>query len=400
MKIALIKETKIPVDNRVALSPKQVADLNKRFPEHQIVVQSSDIRAFSDDDYRKHGVNVVNDISDCDVFFGIKEAKLESLIPNKQYFFFGHFAKMQEYNRPLLKTLMQKGITFCDYEYLVDDNNIRVCAFGWWAGVVGVYYTLRGYGLKYHLFELPKPDHRFTLARLLDSLKSIKLPQIRLLVTGSGRVSHGAQYVLDTIGAKRMGECAFLSGQPVMALSYCVAEHDRMVKRKDGKPYSLSDFITNMPEYESDFLRWAKNTDVLICGHYWDPEAPIYLTEDDLRREDIRIQMIGDVTCDIKGSIKSTIRSSTHDAPFFDYNPITEQEEPAFSSRDNISVMAVDTCPNALAMDTSEFFGEMLIKHVFEPILTNENSEIINRSMILERGRLTPRFEYLTVFAQ
>ena len=400
MKIALIKETKIPVDNRVALSPKQVADLNKKYPNHQIVVQSSDIRAFSDDEYREQGVSVVNDVSDCDVFFGIKEAKLDSLIPNKQYFFFGHFAKMQEYNRPLLQTLMRKRITFCDYEYLVDDNNIRVCAFGWWAGVVGVYYTLRGYGIKYNLYELPKPDHRFTLDQLIGTLKSIELPQVRLLVTGAGRVSHGAQYVLDAIGARKMEEKEYLSEEPISSLSYCVADVDRLVKRKDGSPFSFQDFLRDMPAYESDFIRWAQKTDVLLCCHFWEPEAPIYLSEEDLRREDIRIRMIGDVTCDIKGSVKSTIRSSTHDAPFFDYNPITEQEEPAFSSSKNISVMAVDTCPNALAMDTSVYFGEMLIQHVFEPLLSGVSSGIINRSMILKEGILTSRYDYLTGFAQ
>ena len=400
MKIALIKETKIPVDNRVALSPKQVADLNKKYPSHQIVVQSSDIRAFSDDEYREQGVSVVNDVSDCDVFFGIKEAKLESLIPHKQYFFFGHFAKMQEYNRPLLQTLMQKGITFYDYEYLVDDNNLRVCAFGWWAGVVGVYYTLRGYGIKNKLYELPKPDHRFTLNKLIETLKSIELPQVRLLVTGAGRVSHGAQYVLDAIGAKRMDEKDYLSDKPISSLSFCVADIDCLVKRKDGSLFSFKDFLSNMPAYESDFIRWAQKTDVLLCCHYWEPEAPVYLSEEDLRREDLRIRMIGDVTCDIKGSVKSTIRSSTHDAPFFDYNPVTEQEEPAFSSSKNITVMAVDTCPNALAMDTSEYFGEMLTKHVVEPILSGEASEVVNRSRILKDGELTSRFDYLTAFAK
>lgn len=400
MKIALIKETKFPVDNRVALSPKQVAELNKKYPNHQIVVQSSDIRAFSDDEYREQGVSVVNDVSDCDLFFGIKEAKLESLIPNKQYFFFGHFAKMQEYNRPLLQTLMKKGITFCDYEYMVDDNNIRVCAFGWWAGVVGVYYTLRGYGLKHQLFKLPKPDGRFTLDQLLKFIRSVQLPAVRLLVTGAGRVSHGAQYVLDAIGAQEMDEQSFLSEQPVHTLSYCVAKHERMVKRKDNIPYSKDDFNTNMHEYESDFMRWARKTDVLICGHYWDSNAPVYLSEEDLRREDIRIQIIGDITCDIKGSIKSTIRSSTHDAPYFDYNPFSEQEEPAFSSSKNISVMAVDTCPNALAIDTSAYFGEMLIKHIFDPLLKGEPSDVIERSMILEKGALTSRFVYLSDFAQ
>lgn len=400
MKIALIKETKIPVDNRVALSPKQVAELNKKFPQHEIVVQASDIRAFSDNEYRAEGVHVVDHVEDCDVLFGIKEAKIESLIPNKHYFFFGHIAKMQEYNRPLLQALMQKHITFCDYEYLVDDNNIRVCAFGWWAGAVGVYYTLRGYGLKHKLYALPKPDRRFTLDQLFDALKSIELPKIKLMVTGAGRVSQGAQHVLDNIGAHKMTEEEYLTTVKVDKLSYCVADVDRLVKRKDGGAFSWEDFSHNAQEYESDFMRWARQTDILICAHFWGPEAPVYLSEEDLRNKDMRIRMIGDVTCDIKGSIKSTVRPATHDEPYYDYNPITEQDETAFSSLNNISVMAVDTCPNALAMDTSAYFGEMLTKHVFEPLLKGEYTDVIERSMILKNGILTPRFDYLRNFSE
>lgn len=400
MKIALIKETKTPVDNRVALSPKQVAELNKRFPEHEIVVQASDIRAFSDDEYRKEGVRIVNGVEDCDVLFGIKEAKIETLIPGKQYFFFGHIAKMQAYNRPLLQAFIQKHITFCDYEYLVDDNHLRVCAFGWWAGIVGVYYTLRGYGLKHKLFQLPKPDRRFTLNQLLDSLRGIPLPAVRLFVTGAGRVSQGAQYVLDKIGACRMTEEEYLSDTPAETLSYCVCDVDRLVKRKDGGDFSWTDFTQNAKEYDSDFLRFAKKTDILICAHFWGPDAPVYLSEDDLRNPEMRIRMIGDVTCDIKGSIKSTVRPATHDDPYYDYNPLSEQDEAAFSSDRNISVMAVDTCPNALAMDTSEYFGSMLMKHVFEPMLKGESSAVIERSMILKEGQLTPNFAYLKDFAE
>ena len=400
MKIALIKETKIPVDNRVALSPEQVAKLNQLYPQHQIVVQSSDIRAFSDNEYRANNVQIVDDVSDCDILFGIKEAAIESLIPDKQYFFFGHIAKMQEYNRPLLQAFIQKRITFCDYEYLVDDNNIRVCAFGWWAGVVGVYYTLRGYGLKHKLFDLPKPDIQFTLDKLLDSLKAIELPKVKLMVTGAGRVSQGAQYVLNSIGAKLLTEDEYLSADTVDELSYCYADVDRLVRRKDGGVFSWSDFTHHVKEYESDFLRWARTTDVLICAHFWGPDAPVYLSEEDLRSKDMRIRMIGDVTCDIKGSIKSTVRPATHADPYYDYNPVTEQEEPAFSSLDNISVMAVDTCPNALAMDTSAYFGKMLTEHVFNPLMQGEDLAVINRSMILDKGVLTPHFSYLEDFAR
>ena len=400
MKIALIKETKTPVDNRVALSPKQVAELNKRFPQHEIVVQASDIRAFSDDEYRAIGARVVENVEDCDFLFGIKEAKIESLIPNKHYFFFGHIAKMQEYNRPLLQAFMQKHITFCDYEYLVDDNNIRVCAFGWWAGVVGVYYTLRGYGIKHKLYELPKPDRRFTLDQLLNALKSVELPKVKLMVTGAGRVSQGAQYALDNIGAYKMSEEEYLKTNKVDRLSYCFADVDRLVKRNAGGAFSWNDFTHNAKAYESDFMRWAKKTDVLVCAHFWGLDAPVYLSEEDLRNKDMRIRMIGDVTCDIKGSIKSTVRPATHDDPYYDYNPLTEQDELAFSSDKNISVMAVDTCPNALAMDTSAYFGEMLTKHVFEPLLKGEHSEVIDRSMILKEGQLTPRFAYLKDYAE
>ena len=400
MKLALIKETKTPVDNRVALTPKQVAELNRKYPQHQIVVQSSDIRAFTDDEYRAEGVRVVDSVEDADILFGIKEAKIESLIPGKQYFFFGHIAKMQEYNRPLLQAFIQKNITFCDYEYLTDDQGFRVCAFGWWAGVVGVYYTLRGYGLKHKLYELPKPDRRFTLNQLLDSLKSIDLPKVKLFITGAGRVSQGAQYVLDNIGAERMTEEDYLNTDTVDKLSFSFADVDRLVKRKDGGEFSWDDFTHNAKEYESVFMRFARKTDVLICAHFWAPDAPVYLTEDDFRDPGMRIRMIGDVTCDIKGSIKSTVRPATHDAPYYDFNPTTELDEPAFSSEKNITVMAVDTCPNALAMDTSEYFGKMLTEHVFEPLLKGEHSAVIDRSMILKEGRLTEKFAYLKRFSE
>lgn len=399
MKIGIIKETKTPVDNRVALAPEQVAKLQKDFPDSEFYVQTSDIRAYSDDEYRNLGIEVVDDVENCDVLFGIKEATIESIIPNKHYFFFGHIAKMQEYNRPLLQDMIQKKITFSDYEYLVDDKNQRVCAFGWWAGVVGVYYTLRGYGLRTGKYNLPKPDLKFTLEILIKTLKEIELPAIKVLVTGNGRVSHGAQYVLENIKSRKLSREEFLNTNNVEELTYCTVDVDGLVKRKDGEEFSFDDFIKNPQEYESDFMKWAKTSDLFISAHFWAPEAPVYLSEDDLKNNDLRIKMIGDVTCDIMGSIKSTIRSSTHADPYYDYNPITQKEEPAFSSDSNITVMAVDTCPNALALDTSAYFGEMLIKHVFEPMLKNEKSSVIERSTILKEGKLTERFSYLKEFA-
>ena len=401
MKIGLIKETKTPIDNRVALSPKEAAELKHRYPESEIVVQSSAIRAYSDDEYRAYGIPVVEDVSDCDLLFGIKEAKIETLIPNKHYVFFGHIAKMQEYNRPLLQAFINKGITFSDYEYMVDDKGVRVCAFGWWAGVVGVYYTLRGYGLKTGLFNLPKPDIKFTLDKLKENLKAIALPKIKIILTGGGRVSHGAQYVLNEIGAQYLPIDSFLAQEKVDRLSYTYADADNLVKPKEeGVTFSFPDFFQHPGKYESDFFRFAKTADLLICAHFWAPNNPVYLSAEDFLKEGFRIKMIGDVTCDIMGSVKSTLRSSTHMDPYYDYNPATRKEEPAFSSDKNVTVMAVDTCPNALAIDTSAYFGEMLVEHVFTPLLEGRESAVIERSTILKNGQLTPKFSYLESFAK
>ncbi len=399
MKIGLIRETKTPVDNRVALTPTQMAELKDRYPNDEFVVQSSKTRAYPDDAYRDAGLDVRDSVDDCDVLFGIKEVNIQTLIPGKHYFFFGHFAKQQSANLPLLQAIISKKITFSDYEYLVDDHNQRLCAFGWWAGFVGTYYTLRGYGLRHGLFHLPKPDRQFTMEKLLNALQQIELPAVKLLVTGNGRVSHGVQELLEKIGAERLSESDFLSDKPIQKLSFCAADADRLTVRHNGAPFEWTDFIQNPSEYRSDFMRWGKHADILIAAHFWNPKAPVYLAKEDLANAELEIRFIGDISCDIMGSIKSTLRSSTHDAPYYDYNPRTAGEEPAFSSEDNISVMAVDTCPNALAVDTSAYFGERLMEHVLTPLLERQHSDVIERATILQNGELTPRFDYLTSFA-
>ena len=400
MKIALIKETKNPVDNRVALTPKQVTELNKLYPQHKIVVQSSDIRAFSDDDYRAEGVQVMDDVSDADILFGIKEAKIESLIPDKHYFFFGHIAKMQVYNRPLLQAMLAKNLTFSDYEYLVDENGERVCAFGWWAGVVGVYYTLRGYLLREGCHSLPKPDRKFTLAQMRTILATARLPKVKILITGNGRVAQGATYLMRECRAQELTYEQFISDEPVNMLSFYRASVNELVKRKDGKPFDRSDFRSNPEVFESDFIKFAKHTDIFISCHFWDPKAPVYLEPEDFVKYNLPIKMIGDITCDICGSVKSTIRPATHAEPYYDFNPVTFKEEHPFSSQNNVTVMAVDTCPNALAINASEYFGEMLTEYVFKPLLRGDTSDIIGKATIVNNGHLTEKYSYLEDFAK
>ena len=62
--------------------------------------------------------------------------------------------------------------------------------------------------------------------------------------------------------------------------------------------------------------------------------------------------------------------------------------------------MAVDTCPNALAIDTSRYFGEALSEHVFPLILSGKTDDpIIARATILKDGKLTDRYMYLNEYA-
>jgi hypothetical protein len=402
MVLGLIKETKIPEDNRVALSPTQVARLKEEFPDSDIVVQSSAIRAFTDEEYRMAGVKVVDDLSDCDVLFGIKEAQIETLIPNKHYFFFAHIAKMQEYNRPLLQAMLAKNLTFSDYEYLVDEKGERVCAFGWWAGVVGVYYTLRGYMLKTGCYSSPKPDRKFTLAQMRTILATAQLPKVKILITGNGRVAQGATYVMRECRAQELTKEQFMSDESVDTLSFYRAPVNELVKRKDGQLFDRTDFRNNPEQYESDFLKYAKYTDIFIPCHFWDPKAPVYLEQEDFIKYNLPIKMIGDITCDICGSIKSTIRPATHMEPYYDFNPVTCKEELPFTSPNNITVMAVDTCPNALAIDASEYFGDMLTEYVFKPLLRGEGerSNVIRKSTIVCDGELTEKFSYLKDYAE
>ena len=401
MKIGIIRETKVPEDNRVALSPRQIIALEQQYPNAKFIIQSSDTRCYDDDEYRTLNIPVVDNVSDCDLLFGIKEVSLETLIPNKHYFFFGHLAKKQEYNRPLLQRMMALGITFSDYEYLVDEQGVRVCAFGWWAGVVGVYNTLRAYGLKYNLYNLEKPDRNFTMDILLSRLRSLTLPPIKIVVTGNGRVSQGAVYTLSQIGIEQLSVDEYINCQSDKPC-FCVATLNDLVA-KNGSAYTTfdrQDFKANPQTYQSSFDRFYRVSDVMVSCHFWANGQPIYLTEEDLNSPQNKIRIISDITCDIKGSIKSTLRSSTHDAPFYDYNPTTQAEERAFSNERNITVMAVDTCPNALAIDTSRYFGEMLSEQVFSLLLSgNTAAPLIQRATILNNGNLTDHYSYLTEFS-
>ncbi|GAB3829780.1 NAD(P)-dependent oxidoreductase [Hymenobacter jeollabukensis] len=395
LKLGLIREGKIPVDRRVPLTPKKCAEVQQTWPQVQVVVQSSDIRSYADQEYRDLGIRVQPDVADCDILLGVKEVPVEQLVPNKTYMFFSHTIKKQPANRKLLRAVLQKNITLIDYEVLTNAREERIVAFGYWAGVVGAYNGLLTYGRKHGLFQL-KPAYLCTdLDDMQEEYFKVKaLPPIKMAVTGSGRVAQGAIQVLDKMGIRRVSVYDYLYHdftEPV----YTQLRSSDYNARKDGRVWDTPNFHHHPEEYLSTFDRYLPVTDLLIACAYWDPKAPRLFTEDDTRRPNFRINTIADVTCDIDGSIPVTKRSTSIPDPAFDYNPRTGELEAAYSHPLNLTVMAVDNLPCELPRNASRDFGRQLIDNVFPHLFGPDPDGIIERATIARGGQLTPRYDYL-----
>ncbi len=393
MKIGIIKERKSPPDKRVVFSPDACKSLLAQFPELELKVESSDIRAFSDDEYRNAGINVVADVADCDVLLGVKEVPMDNLIPNKKYFFFSHTIKEQPYNRELLNTILDKNIQLFDHETLVAENGVRVVAFGRYAGIVGAYNAFRTYGLKKDLYVLPKAENFKHQPELIAELKKIKLPNIKIVLTGKGRVSNGAKEMLDGMQLKEVSPDAFLN-QTFNVPVYTQLDVLDYNKRKDGQQLDMYDFFENFLEYQSDFMRFAKVADIYIAAHFYAEHSPFIFTRDNAKSAAFKISVVADISCDIDGPVASTIRSSTIENPIYGYNPQTESEDD-YKKENVIAVMAVDNLPCELPRDASIGFGEQFAAHVIPAFFNDDKDGVLHRAKMTENGKLTPRFSYL-----
>ena len=201
IKIGVLREEKSPPDKRVPLTPLICSDLTRKYPNIEIVVQPSKIRCYSDDEYTSFGITLQEDLSDCDVLMGVKEVPANLIIPGKKYFFFSHTIKKQPHNKKLMKAIIEKKIQMIDYETLTDKNLNRIIGFGRYAGVVGAYNGILGYGLKYDLFRLKPANLCRDRAEMEEELKRVKLPNIKIALTGGGRVANG---VIETLSALRI----------------------------------------------------------------------------------------------------------------------------------------------------------------------------------------------------
>ncbi|TDQ30078.1 NAD(P)-dependent oxidoreductase [Tenacibaculum caenipelagi] len=394
MKFGIIKERKNPPDRRVVFSPEKLQEFKKQFPQAEIVVESSDIRVFSDEAYKNAGFEVTNDISDCDVLLGVKEVPVDNLIPNKKYFFFSHTIKKQPYNRKLLKAMLAKNIEMFDHETIVKENGARLIGFGRYAGLVGAYNGFRALGLREGLFNLPKVETLPDLDAVKAELDKIKLPNIKILLTGTGKVAKGAKEILDHLQIKEVSDALYLTSEFTEPV-YCMADVMEYAKRKDGKVGNKYEFYKDPTGYESNFMPYAKETDFLMAGHFYGDGAPYLFTREDAKHPDFRIKYVADISCDIDGPVATTIRSSTIADPIYGYNPETESEVD-FKDDKAITVMAVDNLPCELPKDASEGFGDMFLEHVIPAFYNEDKDGILARAkMTTNTGTLTERYAYL-----
>ncbi len=398
IKIGLIREGKVPVDKRVALTPTQVVSLQHKFGV-KVVVQPSKIRCYTDDAYKLKGIELAEDISDCAILLGVKEVPMPELIPNKTYFFFSHTSKEQPYNQKLLQTIIEKRIRLIDYEGLTDTSGARVVAFGRYAGIVGAYNGIMTYGKRLNLFNLRPANACYDLADLETEYANVNLPPIKIILTGRGRVSKGSEEVLLGMGIKKVTPTQFLSNKfdfPV----YAQVHSNQYNKTKDGSPFDIKSFHANPTGFEGDFLKYAKVADLLIAGAFWNPKAPVLFTKEEALEPEFNIKVIADITCDIEGSIPSTLRPSTIASPVYDYSAIDGTEQKAFSNKANITVMAVDNLPCELPINASNDFGEQLINNVLPHLFNGDTDEVIQRATITDNGQLTDKYSYLQNFLE
>ena len=389
--IGLIKEAKIPADNRVALTPSQCRWL-QRNATVKIVVQSCETRCYKDAEYKQAGVDVTNDVSHCDILFGIKEVPKELLIPNKTYLFFSHTKKLQPHNKGLFKAMMDKKITMIDYECLEHQDGQRMIGFGFFAGIVGAHNGLMCYGNRTNLFKLDSVYKIKDYRQLIHTYFGLKLPAIKIAVTGSGRVAHGIIEVMNLMDVQEVEPDEFKEETfpyPV----YVHLKSGNLYAHKETAKYKRADFHQHPEDYNCLFKDYLQHTDILLNGVYWDKNIPRLFEWEDIKNENFKIKTIADITDDYNGSVPCNLGDTTIENPVYGVDKNTNLQTAAYLPN-SIDIMAVGNLPNELPRDASRYFGEQLIKYVLDDILKG-GSSTIEKATILKDGKLTKHFEYM-----
>lgn len=396
IKIGLIREGKTPADNRVALTPPQCKWVHKNSETVRIIAQSAANRCFSDKEYQLAGVEVKDDISDCDILLGIKEVPVEQLIQGKTYLFFSHTKKKQPHNKSLLRKIMDCKMTLIDYECLEHDDGQRIIGFGFFAGIVGAHNGMMAYGNRSGLYKLDRVYKQRSFRELIHAYFGLRLPNVKIAVTGSGRVAHGILEIMNLLGIHEVEPDEYLRRRFSYPVYTQLKGPDLYVNITTGK-YSREQFHDHPELFSCKFLPYAEQTDILLNGIYWDKNVPRLFETDNVAADTFIIQTIADITDDAGGSVPINLGDQSIEDPIYGVDRNTLQKTAPYLAN-SIDVMAVGNLPNELPRDASRYFGEQLIKYILDDLVKG-GSDIINRATIVSKGSLTKHFDYLKDYA-
>ena len=391
--LAVLREARID-ENRTPFSPSQVSIILNKFSNIKIIVQPSNRRCFKDEDYQKAGAQITDDLSSANIIFGVKEVDISALIEGKTYLFFSHTSKVSQYigqtlkddaiiyKKELLKEVIKKKITLIDYENIreISGEGYRYLGFGRFAGIIGTYNTLNLYLKLFNKKSLPRAFEINNYKEIKKLISKQNFNKIKILLTGSGRASKGSIELLKQANIKQVSINDYLNNKYDKAV-FCKISAKEHVEKKDGKE------ISKVKNYLFE-------TDMFIACHYWEPKFPKLFYPNQIN-EFKNLKVIGDVTCDINGSIPTTIRSTSIAKPYYSID-INTMKEIDLSDK-GIAVMAVDNLPSELPRDASEEFGSGVISEVL-PSLINKDDGRINRATTASNGKFFKNFAYLNDF--
>ena len=393
--IGLIREGKVPQDNRVALTPAHCKWLHMNFDDVKVVAQHSENRCYSDKEYERAGVKVTEDLSNCNLLLVIKEVPVDMLLEGKRYMFFSHTKKLQPANQKLFKALLDKKTTLIDYECLEHEDGTRIIGFGFFAGIVGAHNGMMAYGNRTGAFKLQRVGSVKSFQKLIHTYFGLKLPNIKIAVTGTGRVAHGVLEIMNLLGIHEVEPDEYVEKEFTYPVYVHLKGVDLYAHKETGK-YNRNDFHDNPQAYNCRFTEYLAHTDILMNGIYWEKNIARLFAMEDLQRTDFRIQTIADITDDRNGSVPCNLGDSTIDEPVYGVDRKSFEKTAPYLPG-SVDVMAVGNLPNELPRDASRYFGEQMIKFVLNDIRQG-GSRVIEQATMIDAGKLTPSFEYMKAY--
>ena len=394
--IGIVRESRND-ENRTPLVPEHIKKYKESNPNINFIIQPSNSRCFSDEEYELCGAKINENLNECSIIFGVKEIDPNILINNRTYLFFSHTFKInkqqkniEKHKKDLLLSILNKKITLIDYENIRGKNGTRCLGFGRFAGIVGCYNTLNLLLKVLGKQSLASAYKINDYERLVLNLKNLYFPKTKILVTGDGRVAKGVIELLNLTNIKAVSKKDFLEkkfDQPI----FCNLETKDYVTNNSSTNFNLEHFINNPQDYSSSALQYLKETNILISAHYWDPSSPKIFENEDLK--DLQnLKIVGDITCDINGSVPTTIRSTTIEEPNYWIERYTLKE--IDENNDGIAVMAVDNLPSELPRDSSTEFSEGIINEVLPFLLKEDDGRILNGTITTD-GSFLEKYNYL-----